>query len=1168
MNFISDFLKNNTTYSSILTNLKLNKTPIYCHGVIKDSLYHMIYSLFMDINESILVIVEDENRAKALYYELNSLLGDITKHYPNFEIRFHNINSLETALENDRITIMNSLINKEKSIIITTAQALSKKISTPKFFKSNYIHLDIEKEVNFDYITEKLVKMHYNRVSFVEAKGQFSIRGSIIDIFPVNFENPIRVELFGDEIDSIRTFEINTQRSIEKLNNILIIPAKEMVLSKEDVNNILKGLNKDIDLLKKLSMYGKNVDASVEGFNRILEDLEVNYNISNMDLISPYIKKGSFATILDYLPKDTVIITEDILRIYDKNLSVEKLFYDNVTFSIENGELLNSHSKILVPFEETLSCIKKFKIINFTQLLKRTKIFNFKVLLDIKTIEVDRYNRNFELLFKSLKQKLQRGFKIVIFAGSDEKAKFLSEILYNENINSRLFEGIEYELKSSTLAISNINLEMGFEYTEDKVIFLTHRELYGVEKKQNIKRNRKKNSKSILTYNDLNIGDYVVHENHGIGEYRGIEQIEINGVLKDHVLILYKSNDRLYIPTDQMNLVQKYIGKDGYKPKINRLGSSDWTNTKYRAKKALDEIAMDLVELYAKREKMEGFSFSEDTDWQKEFEDSFIYEETYSQLRAIEEIKQDMESKKPMDRLLCGDVGYGKTEVALRAAFKAIMDNKQVAFLVPTTILAQQHYNTAKERLNTFPLEVEMMSRFKNQIQQKEIIKNLKNGNINLLIGTHKILSKKIEFNNLGLLIIDEEQRFGVKHKEELKKMKENIDVLSLSATPIPRTMQMSLVGIRDMSILDDPPEERTTIATFVLEYNDSIIKEAIYKELDRGGQVYFVYNRINDIDRIYSDIQKLIPEARIAVAHSRITNKELENIMYDFQQGVYDILLCTTIIETGMDIKNCNTMIIYDSDKMGLSQLYQLKGRIGRSDRRAYAYFTYEKNKALTEISEKRLMAIRDFSEFGSGFKIAMRDLELRGAGNLLGESQSGHIETIGYEMYVRMLEESIREVKGETLKIRNQTLIELSVDAYIPTSYINDNVQKIDMYKKIAAISSEEDFNDIFEELIDRFGDLPKPVLNVMYISFLKVMSTNLNCIKIIERDKSIVFKFENNSDLIGLIGRVKDEIFKKIEFNISENLELILNYNKNKLLESVEVIEEILKIRDAKV
>ena len=1161
MNFLIDFLKNNESYLDMISNLKSNNVPIYCNGLIKESLFHLIYSIFNEIpNKNLVLLVESEARANELCNELKNLIGDKVAVYPNFEIRFHNINSLETNLENHRIEIMNRLISNEKFIIITTASALSKKLSTPKFFKSHYIYIDENSEVNLNELTERLIKMHYDRVDFVEAKGQFSIRGSIFDIYPVNFKNPVRIELFGDDVDSIRSFDINSQRSVEKLQSVELIPAKEMVLSKADVDNILTGLKKDIEKLQKLKLFGKDIEKSTEKFYKIYDDLKMNYHISNMDLISPYIKKGSFSTLLDYLSQDSIVCTEDILKIYDRNLEIENLFHENVLFSIENAEILDSHKDILIPFEKILNRIKEFSIVNFTQLLKRTKIINPKSIVNLKTVETEVFNRKFDMLFQSLKYKLQRGYKIIIFAGSLEKANNLKEILNSENINCNIFEDLEFELKSSILGISTLNLESGFEYPIQKVLFLTHKEIYGTVKKTS-KKSKKKSKENLLDYTDLNVGDFVVHENHGIGEYRGIEQIDVDGMVKDHILILYKGNDKLYIPTDQMNLIQKYIGKDGYRPKLNKLGSSEWVKTKTRAKKVLDEIALDLVQLYAKRDKIRGFAFSEDTSWQKEFEDSFIYEETYSQLRAINEIKRDMEQFKPMDRLLCGDVGYGKTEVALRAAFKAMMDDKQVAFLVPTTILAQQHYNTARERIGDFPLEVEMISRFRSPLKQKEILKNVKNGKVNLLIGTHKLLSNKLEFKDLGLLIIDEEQRFGVKHKEALKKIKENIDVLSLSATPIPRTMQMSLVGIRDMSILDDAPEERVTIATFVLEYNDSVIREAIYKELNRGGQVYFVYNRIKDMDKMYIELSKLIPDARIAMAHSKLTNKELENIMYDFQEGEYDILLCTTIIETGMDIKNCNTMIIYDADKMGLSQLYQLKGRIGRSTRRAYAYFTYEKDKVLTEISEKRLMAIRDFSEFGSGFKIAMRDLELRGAGNILGETQSGHIEPIGYEMYVRMLEESIRTVKGETLQIKNQTTIELSVDAYIPSSYIGDSNQKIDMYRKIAEISSREDFNEIYDELTDRFGDVPTTVLNVMNVSYLKSISTNLSFIKIIDRDKSVVFKFEQtNREILELIGRISDKFFKRIAFNMNENAELIFNYEKNKLTESIEFVENL--------
>lgn len=1164
MNFLIDFFKNNDSYKSLISNLKLKNTPIQCSGLVKTSIFHLLYSIFIDANRSCLVvIVENENRVNELYEELKNILDNVVV-YPNYDIRFHNINSLESNLENKRIEVVNRLVKKEKLLIITTAAAISKKISTPKFFKSHCIQIGIDDNIDMADLTEKLTKMHYDRVDFVESKGQFSVRGSIFDIFPVDYENPIRIEFFSDEIDSIRTFEINTQRSKEKLENVNIIPAKEMVLSKDDVKNILSGLTKDIEKLKKLTLFGKNIDNSLEKFYKIYNDLKINYHISNMDLLSPYIKRGSFSTILDYLQKDAVICTEDILKIYDKNLETEHLFYENITDLIENGEILDSHKNILVPFEKTLNRIKKFDIINLTMLLKRTKIINAKVSVNIKTLEAECFNRKFDYLFKTLKFKLQRGYKIVIFAGSKEMMESFKNILSDENINFICKDNLDFELKSSILVLSNLNFNCGFEIPEQKILFLTHKEIYGFSKKVNKKLKVKKSN--LLSYTDLNIGDYVVHENHGIGQYRGIEQIEVNGIIKDHILIMYKDNDRLYIPTDQMNLIQKYIGKDGYRPKLNRLGSSDWIKTKQRAKKALDEIATDLVKLYAKRDKIEGFSFSYDTPWQREFEDSFIYEETYSQLRAIDEIKKDMESKKPMDRLLCGDVGYGKTEVALRAAFKAIMDNKQVAFLVPTTILAKQHYETALERFGTFPIDIEMLSRFKTQSEQKEIIKNLKNGKINLLIGTHKLLSKNLDFKDLGLLIIDEEQRFGVKHKEALKQMKENIDVLSLSATPIPRTMQMSLVGIRDMSILDDPPEERISTSTFVLEYNDSVIKEAIYKEIDRGGQVYFVYNRIKDMDKMYKNLSKLLPDVKIAIAHSKLTNRELENIMEAFQEGEYDILLSTTIIETGMDIKNCNTMIIYDADKMGLSQLYQLKGRIGRSERRAFAYFTYEKNKSISEISEKRLMAIRDFSEFGSGFKIAMRDLELRGAGNILGECQSGHVETIGYELYVRMLEESIREVKGEKLNLKEQTQIELSVDAYIPSNYITDNNQKIDMYNKIARIESREDLNEIFEELIDRFGDVPKVVVNVMNVSYLKSISTKLNFSKISERNKSVVFKFDkDDKTILELVSKLEDSLFAKLEFNLNEDAKLIFNYDKNKLVESINLLEKFLEIKE---
>jgi transcription-repair coupling factor (superfamily II helicase) len=664
----------------------------------------------------------------------------------------------------------------------------------------------------------------------------------------------------------------------------------------------------------------------------------------------------------------------------------------------------------------------------------------------------------------------------------------------------------------------------------------------------------------------LVIDDFVVHENHGVGQYKGIEQIEVQGIKKDYIIIQYRGNDKLFIPTDQMNLVQKYIGGEAVKPKLNKLSGIEWQKAKQKAKKSVEVIAEDLIELYAERSKIKGFSFSKDTEWQKEFESSFIYEETPSQIRSIEEIKKDMESDKPMDRLLCGDVGYGKTEVAIRAAFKAIMDGKQVAVLVPTTILAQQHYNTILDRFKDYPMKVEKLSRFRTAKEQKQILKDLNRGLIDIVVGTHKILSKDLVFKDLGLLIIDEEQRFGVRHKEKLKDLKKNIDVLTLSATPIPRTLQMGLVGIRDMSTLDEPPEERFPINTYVIEFNPQIIKDAINREMLRGGQIYFVYNKIHDIDEVRFKLLDLVPDAKIAIAHGRMSERELENVMLDFGDGEYDILLCTTIIETGLDIANVNTMIVYDADKMGLSQLYQLKGRIGRGDRTSYAYFTYEQNKSLTEISEKRLMAIKDFTEFGSGYKIAMRDLELRGAGNILGEVQSGHISAVGYDLYVKLLEETLGEIRGEAPKVKaSEVEIDIKIDAYIPSSYIEDSNEKIDMYKKIASINTEEDYDEIVEELIDRFGDIPKMVQNIMDISLMKSYASKCGFERLFEKAGKIEIIYSDKKELdLKELEFISENYKGEMNFDLSDKPIISIEFKDNNLKNIIELLKVIMTFK----
>ncbi|MFR4763628.1 MAG: transcription-repair coupling factor, partial [Anaerococcus obesiensis] len=715
-----------------------------------------------------------------------------------------------------------------------------------------------------------------------------------------------------------------------------------------------------------------------------------------------------------------------------------------------------------------------YPIINSSSLLKINTIIKAKKIIELKSIEQENFNKNIENFIFNINSLIKNNEKAIIFASDKKSLESIKEI-FNENNIDNFSIGLDSDLSNTNIILTVNSLSRGYIFTDYKINVYSHRDIFGKDKFKN-KKTRKKpvSAKDIIKKSEIEIGDYVVHENNGIGIYKGISKIEVNNTKKDYFVIEYKGNDKVFVPVDQMDLVSKYIGNKGDKPKISSLGSNQWKKAKQRAKKAVDEIADDLVELYAKRSKAKGHAFSEDTTWQKEFEDSFIYEETDSQVRSINEIKDDMENIKPMDRLLCGDVGYGKTEVALRAAFKAIMDGYQVCFLVPTTILASQHYSTMKERFKDYPVECALLSRFVSKKEQDKNIKNLKSGKIDIIVGTHRLLSNDIKFKNLGLLIIDEEQRFGVRHKDKLKKLKENIDVLTLSATPIPRTLQLSLTGIRDMSTLDEPPERRLPVNTYVLEYDSSIIKRAIEKELDRDGQVYFVYNRVYNIEKIYNELVELIPDANIAIAHGQMSAKNLEKIMEDFVNGDIDILLATTIIETGMDIQNVNTIIVYDSDMMGLSQLYQLKGRIGRSSRSSYAYFTYAKGKVLTEIGEKRLKSIKDFSDFGSGYKIAMRDLELRGAGNILGESQSGQVEAIGYDLYVKFLQQAVNKASGKEFKSSdlNDVYIDLKVDAYIPESYIEDQGQKIEMYTRISRIETLEDYSFLVEDLIDRYG------------------------------------------------------------------------------------------------
>lgn len=1156
-NFLINRLNNLEQLNIIKDNIT-KKSPIQIHGLSDGIKTHLVLSIFESLNQNLILIVENEKIAKEYLNIINSI-KDVAFFYPAKEINFYNIKSIDEKISANRLEILIKQSKGEKFITITTLDAIKNKLTTLSQFNNNFVKISSEDEIDQDEFIKELLILNYSLSSLVENKGEFAKRGSIIDIWPINYENPVRIELFDNEIDSIRFFDKSTQRTIEKINEFTISPTNELSYESKDFDEVTKLIT---DEISKLS---KNVKTSSDQklkdkYLQILDFINERSYISNLDLINPY-RASNYQNFLDYLSKDTVFIFDDVNRIYDQNEKSDLEFLEDVTYQRDRGEVFSSFYNLLVDSKIIYDQIKKFNIINFTSLLKKSKLFNPKQLIELKTIEVEHFNNNIDQFIDSI-SNLPENYKAYALLPNSVKSQNLLE-----EFNNR--ENFDISFSDNTkLTLLDIQAKDGYYIRDANLFVFNENNIFKTNRKNYHKKTKSKLSSSdIINYSDLTIGDYVVHENNGIGIYSGLEKIVVNNIQKDFIVINYKCNDKVFVPIDQMDLVSKYIGNKGEKPTLSSLGSQSWVKAKQRAKRAVDEIADDLVKLYAKRSKEKGHAFSKDSTWQNEFEDSFFYEETISQLRSIEEIKEDMQTDRPMDRLLTGDVGYGKTEVALRAAFKAILDGYQVAFLVPTTILANQHYETSKERFKDFPVEIQMLSRFVSKNKQKDILKDLKSGKVDIVIATHRLLSKDVKFDKLGLLIIDEEQRFGVKDKEKLKALKTNIDVLTLSATPIPRTLQMSLAGIRDLSTLDEPPEERMPVNTYVLEYDDNIIKSAIEKELNRNGQVYFVYNRVYNITSIFNHLKTLIPDARIEIIHGKLSPKQIESIMNDFVLGDIDILLSTTIIETGMDIANVNTLIVYDADNMGLAQLYQLKGRIGRSNRSSYAYFTYRKGKVLSEVSEKRLKSIRDFSDFGSGYKIAMKDLELRGAGNLLGESQSGHVSSIGYDLYVKFLQEAVSKASGKEIKENksNDVYIDIKVDAYIPNSYISDQSQKIEIYKRIAKIENSHDYDILVEDLIDIYGDIPIMVDNIMYVSLIKSLAGETGFKEIREKNSSVNLYFENR-DLFSIeeLKEISQNYKSEMKINLATNPSFILPASKTKLLDTYEFLNTIRKIR----
>ena len=1156
-NFLINRLNNLEQLNIIKENIT-KKSPIQIHGLTDGIKAHLVLSIFESLNQNLILIVENEKIAKEYLNIINSI-KDVAFFYPAREINFYNIKSIDEKISANRLEILIKQSKGYKFITITTLEALKNKLTTLSQFNNNFVKISSEDEIDQDEFIKKLINLNYSLSSLVENKGEFAKRGSIIDIWPINYENPIRIELFDNEIDSIRFFDKSTQRTIEKINEFTISPTNELSYESKDFDEVTKLITDEISKLSK-NIKTSSDQKLKDKYLQILDFINERSYISNLDLINPY-RASNYQNFLDYLSKDTVFIFDDVNRIYDQNEKSDLEFLEAVTYQRDRGEVFSSFHNLLADSKIIYDQIKKFSIINLTSLLKKSKLFNPKQLIELKTIEVEHFNNNIGQFIDSI-SNLPANYKAYALLPNSVKSQSLLE-----EFNDR--ENFDISFSDNTkLTLLDIQAKDGYYIRDANLFVFNENNIFTTNRKKYHKKTKSKLSSSdIINYSDLTIGDYVVHENNGIGIYSGLEKIVVNNIQKDFIVINYKGNDKVFVPIDQMDLVSKYIGNKGEKPTLSSLGSQSWVKAKQRAKRAVDEIADDLVKLYAKRSKEKGHAFSKDSTWQNEFEDSFFYEETISQLRSIEEIKEDMQTDRPMDRLLTGDVGYGKTEVALRAAFKAILDGYQVAFLVPTTILANQHYETSKERFRNFPVEIQMLSRFVSKNKQKDILKDLKSGKVDMVIATHRLLSKDVKFNKLGLLIIDEEQRFGVKDKEKLKALKTNIDVLTLSATPIPRTLQMSLAGIRDLSTLDEPPEERMPVNTYVLEYDDNIIKSAIEKELNRNGQVYFVYNRVYNITSIFNHLKTLIPDARIEIIHGKLSPKQIESIMNDFVLGDIDILLSTTIIETGMDIANVNTLIVYDADNMGLAQLYQLKGRIGRSNRSSYAYFTYRKGKVLSEVSEKRLKSIRDFSDFGSGYKIAMKDLELRGAGNLLGESQSGHVSSIGYDLYVKFLQEAVSKASGKEIKENksNDVYIDIKVDAYIPNSYISDQSQKIEIYKRIAKIENSHDYDILVEDLIDIYGDIPIMVDNIMYVSLIKSLAGESGFKEIREKNSSINLYFENR-DLFSIeeLKEISQNYKSEMKINLSTNPSFILPASKTKLLDTYEFLNTIRKIR----
>lgn len=1096
-------------YDQLIRGIKQGEFPVQLIGCMDTQESHMIYGTGRD-KRIRLVITHNEVRAKELVEDLKLYDHDVM-YYPAKDFIFYSADVHGQAIVKERLKVIKRLLEKEPLTVVTTLDGGMDYCLPFERYQENRIHVAEEEILDLEEFKKNLVAIGYENTGQVQKEGEFSVRGGIIDVFPLTEECPYRIELWGDEVDGIRRIDVESQRSVETVSEIEIYPATEIFLEEDRILEGMHRMEEEMQTcVRRFEEEGKKEEASRlrQSVANFRETYEVYHGLVNLESYVSYFTKD-VSSFFDYFKgEDVCVYLDEPARCIEKGEAVEYEFRESMVSRLEKGYILPGQMEVLFSLPVLLKKLSELPLLLMTALDMKVKEFNVRHKYNFQIQAAPSYNNNFSLLAKDILRLKKNGYRVLVLSASGTRAERLCQDLQDYEIPAFYSRDLSHELLPGEVMIGKGTLRKGFEYPNLRFVVMTEGDIFGGVKKKRKKRVKRYEGAAIHSFNDLKIGDYVVHENHGLGIYEGIEKIEVDHITKDYLKVAYAGGSNLYIPATSLEVLQKYAGSDAAKvPKLNKLNSPEWKKTKTRVKGAVKEIAQELVDLYAKRQAKQGHAFEKDTVWQREFEEVFPYEETEDQLHAIEDTKKDMESIKAMDRLICGDVGYGKTEIAIRAAFKAVMDGKQVAVLVPTTILAGQHYNTFVQRMRDYSVEVGMLSRLRTPKENRETVEKLRKGAIDIVIGTHRLLAKDVVYKDLGLLIVDEEQRFGVTHKEKLKQLKNDIDVLTLTATPIPRTLHMSLVGIRDMSVLEEPPVDRMPIQTFVMEKNDEIVREAILRELGRGGQVYYVYNRVANMDIIAGEVQKLVPEAIVAYAHGQMNERELERTMFAFVNGEIDVLVSTTIVETGLDIPNVNTIIIDEADKLGLSQLYQLRGRVGRSNRTAYAFLMYKRDKMLKEVAEKRLAAIKEFTELGSGFKISMRDLEIRGAGNLLGARQHGHMEAVGYDLYCKMLNEAVKRLKGE--KVENdefETNIDLKMDAFIPADYIPNEFQKLDVYKRIAEIETEPERDDMVDELIDRFGEPPQSVCNLLEIALLKARAHDAYITAIVEKANQI--------------------------------------------------------------